>query len=49
MEICTSQTIDKGKGSCYGKRGERWYNMVDNPQFDNSHPIHFSGFHGTIA
>ena len=23
---------DKGKGSCFGKRGERWYHIVDNLQ-----------------
>ena len=28
MEICTLQTIDKGKGSHYEKRGERWYHIV---------------------
>ena len=30
MEICAYRTVDKGKGSCYGKRGERWYHIVDN-------------------
>ena len=28
MEICAYQTSDKGKGSCNGKRGERWYHCV---------------------
>ena len=29
MEICAYQTNDKGKGTCYGKRRERWYHVVD--------------------
>ena len=33
MEICAYQTIDKGKGFCYGIHGERWYHLVDNLRF----------------
>ena len=32
-------TIDKGKGSCNGKRGERFYHIMDNLWYVMEHHI----------
>ena len=43
MEICAYQTIDKGKGSCNGKHGERWYHIVYSIGLIRYNVKHFKG------
>ena len=38
MEINHRLMIDKGKGSCNGKRGERWYHSFDPSKYTRRKP-----------
>ena len=40
MEINHGLTIDKGKGSCKGKRGEQWYHSFD--------PLKYTHYEGSL-
>ena len=40
MEINHGLTIDKGKGSCKGKRGKRWYHSLD--------PLKYTHYEGSL-